>query len=200
MTTRLETFEDAVKRSTASTVRTTPAEVSRTVSDLLTGPAVGAALPFDDVSLEDVPVTFDPTREQLLEAATGVTGATLGIAAYGTVVLRSTAGVDELAALFPERHVVVVRERDVVDDMATAFDELAPIFEDEAADAILATGPSATADMGALVHGVHGPREVHVVIVETDAPADDETAVGEANDAVSETTTDDEATEPEEGD
>lgn len=33
-------------------------------------------------------------------------------------------------------------------------------------DAILATGPSATADMGALVQGVHGPRTVHVVLVE----------------------------------
>ena len=30
---------------------------------------------------------------------------------------------------------------------------------------VLATGPSATADMGTLVHGVHGPKDVHVVLV-----------------------------------
>lgn len=166
MTTRLESFESAVRETTASTVRTTPENVTDVLTDTIVEPAVGAPLPFDGVDTDSPPITFDPTREQLLEAATGVTGAILGIAAYGSVVLRSTTDVDELAALFPERHAVLVRERDVVDGMARAFDELAPLFEDDAADAIIATGPSATADMGELVYGAHGPREVHVIIIE----------------------------------
>jgi len=32
----------------------------------------------------------------------------------------------------------------------------------------MATGPSATGDMGALVQGVHGPSEVHVIVVESE--------------------------------
>lgn len=166
MTTRLESFETAVRETTASTTRTTAESVDEALREAIVEPAVGAPLPFDDVATDDTPVTFDPTREELLEAATGVTGAILGIADYGSVVLRSTADADELASLFPERHVVLVRERDVVDGMAAAFDELVPLFADENADAIIATGPSATADMGELVYGAHGPREVHVIIVE----------------------------------
>ena len=173
MATRLESFERAVRETTASTVRTTPAHVEEELTDAIVEPAVGAPLPFDGIDLESAPVALDPTREQLLEAATGVTGATLGIASYGSVVLRSTPDVDELASLFPERHVVLVRERDVVEDMATAFEELAPLFED-AGDAIIATGPSATADMGELVYGAHGPREVHVIIVEETEPSEGE--------------------------
>jgi len=30
----------------------------------------------------------------------------------------------------------------------------------------LATGPSATADMGALVRGAHGPERVHVLLID----------------------------------
>jgi len=33
-------------------------------------------------------------------------------------------------------------------------------------DVILATGPSATADMGDLVLGAHGPRAVHALLLE----------------------------------
>lgn len=170
MATRLESFETAVRETTASAVRATPETIDEVLSDVLREPAVGAPLPFDEVSLDQTstPITLDPTREQLLAATTGVTGAAFGIANYGSVVLRSTADVDELASLFPERHVVLVRERDIVPDMAAAFDELAPIVADDASDAIIATGPSATADMGALVYGAHGPKEVHVIIVETE--------------------------------
>ncbi len=115
---------------------------------------MGSPLPFDDVSTDSAPIAFDPTREQLLEAATGVTGAILGIASYGSVVLRSMSDVDELTALFPERHVVLVRDRDVVNGTAAAFDELAPLFADE------------VADIAELVYGVLSPREVHVIVIE----------------------------------
>jgi L-lactate dehydrogenase complex protein LldG len=62
--------------------------------------------------------------------------------------------------------VAVVRATDVVPDMAAGFDRLAGAFAAGATDAVLVTGPSATADMGALVQGVHGPAEMHVVIVD----------------------------------
>ena len=168
MAATLEEFETAVRETTASTTRTTPNRFERALADSIIEPAVGARLPFEEASLVDADVTvgLDPTREELLAATTGVTGAMLGIASYGSVVLRMTPDVDELAAPFPERHVVVVRERDVVPNMATAFAELAPLFEGEAADAIIASGASATADMGELVYGAHGPRHVHVIILE----------------------------------
>lgn len=167
MTTRLAEFEAAVRETTASATRTSPGGFPAALREAVDGDAVGAPLPFEAVSLDAASVNTDPTRGELLAADTGVTGATLGIAEYGSVVLRSTDGLTEHASLFPERHVVVVREADLVADMPAAFDRLAPILADERADAIVATGPSATADMGELVYGAHGPRDVHVLVVES---------------------------------
>jgi hypothetical protein len=51
-------------------------------------------------------------------------------------------------------------------DMDAAFDRLEEEIPEAYGDAIIETGPSATADMGALVTGAHGPSEVCVVVVE----------------------------------
>ena len=50
--------------------------------------------------------------------------------------------------------------------MPAAFDRLAEEFDAGLDSQVLATGPSATGDMGSLVRGVHGPQEVHVAILE----------------------------------
>ncbi|AHG01334.1 hypothetical protein HALLA_02830 (plasmid) [Halostagnicola larsenii XH-48] len=166
MATQLETFETSLEKVRTEVTRTTPADFQDTVADAIERPAVGAALPFDTVSLADTDVVLDPTPDQLREAACGVTSAALGVASYGTVVLESTPAGGELSGLFPDRHVVVVRECDIVGDMATAFERMGERFRNGRDDAVLATGPSATADMGELVYGVHGPRETHAIIVE----------------------------------
>jgi len=166
MTTRLETFETALRDVETSVTRTSRDEFPSALDDVLDEPAVGAPLPFDDLSLEGTDVVLDPTPDQLREAAIGVTGATLGVAEYGSLVLESTPEGSELASLFPERHVAVIRERDVVADMADAFDRLGELFAGGRDDAVIATGPSATADMGDLVYGAHGPRTVRAILVE----------------------------------
>jgi len=69
-------------------------------------------------------------------------------------------------SLFVDRHVAVLDEADVVPNMEAAFERFGAEIPDTYGDAIIATGPSATADMGALVKGAHGPSEVRVVVVE----------------------------------
>jgi L-lactate dehydrogenase complex protein LldG len=71
--------------------------------------------------------------------------------------------------LLPERHVVVLRAADVVPGTREALAELDRRADDAARSHVLATGPSATADMGGLVRGAHGPAEVHLVLVGDDA-------------------------------
>lgn len=129
-------------------------------------PAYGTPLPFDGVSYADTPIRMDPTGADLFDAATGVTHGVLAIADYGSVLLAETGHGEELLALYPDRHVVVVAASDVVDDMPTAVDRIDEQAQTRPADYIIATGPSATADMGAVVTGVHGPRNVHVVVLE----------------------------------
>jgi L-lactate dehydrogenase complex protein LldG len=141
-------------------------------------PAVGVALDDADLDGADLPeqVATDPSTADLREAHTGVTAASLGVADYGSVAVEADAAGTEPISLFVDRHVVVLHERDLVPDMPQAFDWLGPRARDDAVDVVFATGPSATADMGGLVHGAHGPKSVHVVLLRDD-DADDEAEV-----------------------
>ncbi|MFA9516069.1 LUD domain-containing protein [Halopenitus sp. H-Gu1] len=150
---------------TESTV-TTPEEFPDVLEAAIEQPAVGAELPFDSVSLDGTDVTLDPSPDQLREAETGVSGSRLGIASLGTVAVESRSAGDEFVSLYPETHVVAVRESDLRTDLKSGFEWLDEEFEDGNRSFILATGPSATGDMGALVQGVHGPERVHVIIIQ----------------------------------
>lgn len=161
----LTTFESSLQG--VATVHTSEAEsFADTLVEAIEEPAVGTPLPFDDVSLTETPVDLDPSPTDIDAATTGVTPAGMGIADYGTVTLPSGAAGDELVSLYPPRHVAVVAASDVVPDMPAAYERLGEEFERGMDTQILATGPSATADMGTLVQGVHGPKETHVVILE----------------------------------
>ena len=158
-------FEASLDRLDVDWTHATADEFEAVLTDVATEPAVGTPLPFD-VALPDW-VNTTPTPTDLDEATTGVTGAALGIASYGSVVLPSTAAGGEPVSLFPDLHVAVVRTRDVVPGMPEAFEWFGPEFrEGDHSSAIIATGPSATADMGELVTGAHGPRAIHVVMLD----------------------------------
>lgn len=159
-------FVDSLRAADVTATRTTVDEFPSTLPNTLAEPAVGVALPFDGVSLTETPVTVDPTPDALRAARTGVTEGDLGITEYGSVVLRCTGDGAEFLALYPERHVVVLAASDVVDDMPTGIDAVAGPMRDESADYVIATGPSATADMGSVVQGVHGPSEVYAIVLE----------------------------------
>ncbi|WP_424014941.1 LUD domain-containing protein [Halorubrum xinjiangense] len=165
-----------------------PAECAAMVEAAAGEPAVGVPLGRSGPDgLTDSPATLpdrvetDPTTADLRRAHTGVTAASLGVAEYGSVALEADAAGSEPVSLFVDRHVVVLREADLVPDMPDAFDWLGPRARDESVDVVFATGPSATADMGGLVHGAHGPKEVHVVLLrddDADEPNDTEDAEG----------------------
>lgn len=161
----VSTFEESLQGVADSCRRVAPGEAGDALAALVEEPAVGVGLPFEGVDLPDTVVT-DFTAADLREARTGMTPAGLGVATYGTVTVRSTAAGDELAGLYPPRHVVVLHAEDVVPDMVAAFERLGEEFAAGTDTQVLATGPSATADMGTLVQGVHGPEAVHVVVIE----------------------------------
>jgi len=144
--------------------RVSAGEATPALKAAIEPPAVGAWLGVDGVTLPP-DVTTDPTPAELAEAVTGVTGASLAIADYGSVVLRTDEAGSEPISLFVDRHVAVLHEDDVVPDMASAFGWLGEKLRETRDSAIIATGPSATADMGSLVQGAHGPKVVEVVVV-----------------------------------
>jgi len=163
-TTPLARFEASLAELDVPVTRTGAGTFEDTLEGICREPTVGTQLGFEGVSL---PGWIDdaPTPATLEAARTSVTPATLGVADYGSVALPSTPGGAEQLSLFVDLHVPVVRAGDVLPDMRAAVERLGPELR-AGGSSILATGPSATADMGALVRGAHGPKEVHVVVLE----------------------------------
>lgn len=101
-------------------------------------------------------------------ADAGVTGANFGIAETGTVVLESTLEDIRLASTLPPKHFVLLDPRKIIVD-SLAANELLRRFHQKQSRNYLAyiTGPSRTADIErVLTIGVHGPKELHILLVE----------------------------------
>lgn len=160
-----EIFEAAVESHGGEYTTTTAEAFETALTNVLEKPAVGVPLPLAGLNLDETPIETDLTPAALQRAQTGVTPVRFGIASLGTVFIESRPMGDELVSLFPERHVSILASSDLVPDLETAVETLDGDVLAESMSGVLATGPSATADMGATVEGVHGPRDVHVIEV-----------------------------------
>jgi len=121
-----------------------------------------AALEADGVAL-----VKDSWREQGPAASAGVTGANFALADTGTLVLDSTAEALRLTTTLPERHFALLDPGKILADSLAAVPYLRG-FHERAPRNYLAyiTGPSRTADIErVLTIGVHGPRELHVLLM-----------------------------------
>lgn len=100
----------------------------------------------------------------------GVTGVTAALAATGSLVLEGGAGRYRGPSLLPDVHIALMRVEQLLPDLES-WQQLQqrdayPAFT-SASSTTMVTGPSKTADIGhQLVKGAHGPREVHIVILE----------------------------------
>lgn len=162
----IATFQRRAADRRATVERTTVSEFGGALTDCVEEPVVGVPLPFEGVSLADHPVELDPSPADLDAAATGVTPVGPAVAEYGSVVIPSDERGAEAISLYPETHVAVLAASDVYPTLSTALAEVGEEFTEGLTSAVFATGPSATADMGAPVYGVHGPAKLHVLLLE----------------------------------
>ena len=160
---RLEHYGVGVHHSTAAALPAaiTQACVARGRRRLVVPPGVPAdILPGDLEFIADRELSYEE-----LDRCDGVlTLVTLAIALTGTIVLTHGGGEGRRAlTLIPDYHLCVVRADQIVETVPEAFRALAALNP-----ALMTTisGPSATADIEMIrVRGVHGPRELDVVIV-----------------------------------
>jgi L-lactate dehydrogenase complex protein LldG len=166
MSKAVTTFESSLDELDVEMTRTDSDGFGEALDDALREPAVGTPLPFEGVSLADTPVTLNPTPAELESAKTGVTPVGMGIGSYGTLAVESDSEGTEPVSLYPERHVAVLREGDLRADMDEAFAWLSEEFDAGRDSWVFATGASSTSDMGEAVEGIHGPAEVHVIVLD----------------------------------
>jgi L-lactate dehydrogenase complex protein LldG len=97
----------------------------------------------------------------------GLTSVVAALADTGTLVMASGEGRPRLAWLLPGHHVALVRRNDVFPDMASFFADRSRVSPDQVAHLAFITGPSRTADIElTLTRGVHGPKAVHVILLD----------------------------------
>jgi L-lactate dehydrogenase complex protein LldG len=143
------------------------------VAELTQGkPAVASNAPFliecEIASLPGVRTGFtepDALRAECASAQYGITSADYALADTGTLVMLASPEEARLVSLLPPVHIAVVPRAKIL----TGLDELFSIMPrpgDVTSSMVLITGPSRTADIEQiLVRGVHGPGEIHVVVV-----------------------------------
>ncbi len=98
----------------------------------------------------------------------GVTFSNFCLADSGTVVLESTNEEVRLATTLPEVHFVLVDPKTILEDNLAAVEPMIALHK--GSDPVFVayiTGPSRTADIErVLTIGCHGPRELHIIMVE----------------------------------
>ncbi|HUD99901.1 MAG TPA: lactate utilization protein [Bryobacteraceae bacterium] len=172
--TRVESMLRAVEALAGKTHRAaTPDDARAYVAAVIDGrTAVASNAPYlRDCGIVDLPcVQSDFTDAAALRAVcatvdVGITSADYALADTGSLVMLASPAEARLISLLPPVHIAVVpKER-----LLSGLDELLTILPDPAAETssmVLITGPSRTADIEQiLVRGVHGPGEIHVVVV-----------------------------------
>ncbi|MCC0054901.1 MAG: lactate utilization protein [Rhodobiaceae bacterium] len=100
---------------------------------------------------------------------TGLSRAVCGVAETGTLMLLSGPDNPSTINFLPENHIIVISAADIEGDYESAWDRLRAIKGDGIMPRTvnLVTGPSRSADIEqTLLLGAHGPRALHVIIVE----------------------------------
>jgi L-lactate dehydrogenase complex protein LldG len=107
----------------------------------------------------------DARRAELATATIGITSAEAALSDTGSLVLVSGPGRGRLASLLPPVHIAIVERARMLrslPDMLLDRPELATA----GSNLVCITGPSRTADIEhTLSRGVHGPKEVHVILL-----------------------------------
>lgn len=113
----------------------------------------------------DSRVLAEPTAEELVNSPAGVTEAFAGVARTGSVCVDVGYQRTGMASLLAPLHVAVVAAETIVPQPRDLFREDVLGGRGLQRSFVFITGPSATADMGPLVRGVHGPHRLHVIVL-----------------------------------
>jgi len=107
----------------------------------------------------------DALRALCATADVGISSADFALADTGSLVMIASTAEARLISLLPPVHLAIIPRECLLSGLDELF-TVRPLPADTTSSMVLITGPSRTADIEQiLVRGVHGPGEIHVVIV-----------------------------------
>jgi len=107
----------------------------------------------------------EEVRRLCAAADFGITGADYALADTGTLVMLASGKEARMISLLPPVHIAVIPKDRILPSLDDLF-LLVPRPDQTTSSMVLITGPSRTADIEQiLIRGVHGPGELHVVII-----------------------------------
>lgn len=117
-------------------------------------------------NLLDGTVKTDSDEQDFLKLNIGLTGCEFLVAHLGSVLISSAQISGRRLNVFPETHLVVAHETQIVDYLDHAIEKLQEKYKNKLPSLISnITGPSRTADIEkTLVMGMHGPKTLIVII------------------------------------
>jgi L-lactate utilization protein LutC len=123
------------------------------------------------LDVRTVDASLNDSREVFFTAEVGITNVHRLIAETGTVVLASSPDEPRSASLLPSVHIALADRSQLLADLFDLFDLFAPsaaLAKSTPPSCLtLITGPSKTGDIELkLVTGVHGPGEIHVILLQ----------------------------------
>ncbi len=161
----IQLAKDRPSHITAPALHRTKEEIAEILSHYL-----GRPIPPD--SQEIVRAAREEMRRHFIQADVGISGANLAIAESGTIVIVSNEGNARLVTGLPPIHIALVTTEKFVATMEEAVTLLkvltiASSGRKTTTYISFITGPSSTTDIEKEhIIGVHGPQEVHIIILD----------------------------------
>lgn len=159
----------------------TPAAAIEQARDLLVARGAHEVLAWDDealplpnlsqalaaVGIETIHPQVNTGHGALARIPVGISGAAAGLADTGSIIVTSGPGQPRSASLVPPVHLAFLRVSQIYPDLPAWMAQQGANLLPQTANLVIITGPSRTADIElTLVVGVHGPGEIHVILVE----------------------------------
>jgi L-lactate dehydrogenase complex protein LldG len=131
--------------------------------------AVAAAgVEFLDDEVPDDPDGRQAHQDGYLPLDIGITGADGGLAESGSLVLEAGPGRPRMASVIPLVHVAILDSR-LISPSLSHWVVDNPAAATRSSNLVFVTGPSRTADIEQVLNlGVHGPRHLHVVVIDAE--------------------------------
>ena len=165
----IQKFKDNAELTTAKVELVKKPNISQIINELIQDEK-NILVSLNDNSILDglspsVKLIKTPSNEELKNTRACLTDSICGIAETGSVVIDNDPDYKSFLTMLSAKHIVILSSNNLYEKPRDVFNNKELLAKSSFS---IITGPSATADMGSLVRGVHGPEHLYIILVVED--------------------------------